>query len=586
MAFLASARRWRPQRFEELVGQEHVSRTLQNALARGRVAHAYLFSGMRGVGKTTVARLLAKALNCERGPAEEPCTECSSCREVAEGRHPDVVEVDGASNTSVDDVRDLRERLAYAPFRGARKVYIIDEVHMLSKSAFNALLKSLEEPPPHVVFVFATTEPRRVPETILSRCQQFDFRRIPLPAIEEQLGKVLAEEKREAEPGAVRLIAQMAGGSMRDAQSLLDQVLSFTGEPRLLRSAVEKVVGLPGREACGKLVGALLRKDAAAALRHLAGLFEEGQDLKLFCRSLLDYLRDILVLQACDDARGMVVADEHSLAELRAQAREVSFSELHQLFSLLQAAEWGIRQAENPRLVLEVAFIRMCRLEPLVPVPELLEQLERLARGEPTASAPPPEGWKVSEGGQGGAPSKRGGAGQPPSHRARGTGLRAGSSGAGGNLSGESDRAPGEGGRGGAAEGRRQREHALWPRLVSELDHRKPFLGNSLKGAEVQFPSEGLIEVSLPGGNGSALGMHIENHRALIEEVAAELWGRPVRVRLGEGKGKPAGLPAARAAPPSPASGGPGARGRKDALIQRVVELFEGRVVEGGRGGS
>src|SRR5205814_1821668 len=279
MSYLVLARKYRPQRFDELVGQEHVARTLTNAIALGRVHHAYLFTGARGVGKTSAARILAKALCCVQGPTATPCGVCDFCREIASGQSVDVLEIDGASNTGVDDVRQLREGVRYLPSKGKRKVYIIDEVHMLSPSAFNALLKTLEEPPPHVVFIFATTEVHKIPVTILSRTQRFDFKLISTARLTEHLAGVLKAEKIDADEDAVRVIARQAAGSVRDGLSLLDQVIAYVGDSKLTRDIVAEVLGVADRRLLVELAGGVLARDAGATLRTLARAADGGIDL-------------------------------------------------------------------------------------------------------------------------------------------------------------------------------------------------------------------------------------------------------------------------------------------------------------------
>ncbi|MFQ5694295.1 MAG: DNA polymerase III subunit gamma/tau, partial [Nitrospinota bacterium] len=335
MTYQVTARKYRPQTFADLIGQDHIRRTLQNALKRDRVAHAYIFSGPRGVGKTTVARLLAKAVNCERRSAaaaggealpDEPCNECSSCREIVEDRHPDVLEIDGASNTGVDNVRDLREQVRYAPARGRCKVYVIDEVHMLSKGAFNALLKTLEEPPPGVLFVFATTEPERIPATIASRCQCFDFHRLSPAVIAAHLTRIAEGEGRAVDRAAIQLLARTAEGSMRDAQSLFDQVVAFAAgredDGPLGEAEVSEVLGLVAGSVLWKVARMIARDDAPGLLEVARGIFQEGQDVKQFCLSLMGFLRDLRVAEGVEDPAGLLDLMPEEMEELRALAKE------------------------------------------------------------------------------------------------------------------------------------------------------------------------------------------------------------------------------------------------------------------------
>jgi DNA polymerase-3 subunit gamma/tau len=395
MAYLVLARKYRPQRFDELVGQEHIARTLTNAIAQQRVHHAFLFTGARGVGKTSAARILAKSLCCAEGPTANPCGKCDFCREIAEGRSVDVMEIDGASNTGVDDVRTLREGARYMPSKGQRKIYIIDEVHMLSTSAFNALLKTLEEPPPHVVFIFATTEAHKIPTTILSRCQRYDFKLIPTARLTEHLTTILANESIAAEPEAVRLIARQAGGSVRDSLSLLDQVIAYIGSEKLTRDIVAEVLGVADRRVLVDLAGAVLDRDPGAALRILARSADVGVDLGQLARAFLGFLRDLEVVGRVADAADLVDATPDELEEARALARKATSVAgapglLGVLFDRWARAIDESAKSQNPRLILEMALVDLCQSEPLEPIGDLLERLEGLeGRLSGGASAPP-----------------------------------------------------------------------------------------------------------------------------------------------------------------------------------------------------
>jgi DNA polymerase-3 subunit gamma/tau len=378
MSYLVLARKYRPQRFDELVGQEHIARTLTNAIAQKRVHHAFLFTGARGVGKTSAARILAKALCCAEGPTANPCGKCDFCREIVEGRSVDVIEIDGASNTGVDDVRTLREGARYMPTKGQRKIYIIDEVHMLSTSAFNALLKTLEEPPPHVVFIFATTEAHKIPTTILSRCQRYDFKLIPTARLTAHLETILANEAIATEPEALRLIARQAGGSVRDSLSLLDQVIAYVGNERLTRDIVAEVLGVADRRVLVGLAGAVLDRDAGAALRVLARSADVGVDLGQLARAFLGFLRDLEVVGRVADAVDLVDATPDELEEARALARKAVAAAggaaglLGVLFDRWARAIDEAAKSQSPRLILEMALVDLCQAEPLEPLGDLL----------------------------------------------------------------------------------------------------------------------------------------------------------------------------------------------------------------------
>jgi DNA polymerase-3 subunit gamma/tau len=382
------ARRFRPLDFEQVVGQEAVTRTLANAVAGGRVAQAYLFAGPRGVGKTSVARILAKALNCSEGPTVKPCGVCDNCRAIAAGNDTDVLEIDGASNRGIDDVRELRERVRFAPGHSPYKIYIIDEVHMLTAEAFNALLKTLEEPPSHVVFVFATTRLDKVPPTIVSRCQRFIFRRIATAAIEEKLRAIAAKEELSADDAALSLIARRAGGSMRDAESLFDQVIAFAGE-EITVDDVERTLGLVAAEAVEQLASAVLAGDGAGALRAVDALVREGADLSQAVHQLVEYFRDLMVLAAVPDQPDLVDVGGDEREKMRAVAAEHSPATLLNVINVFLEAAGPMSRVLSPRLVLEYAALKAARIRNLLPVEDLL----KLAGGEEAAavSAPPPE---------------------------------------------------------------------------------------------------------------------------------------------------------------------------------------------------
>jgi DNA polymerase-3 subunit gamma/tau len=367
MTYQVLARKWRPQTFGAVVGQEPVTRTLQNALASGRIAHAYCFAGPRGVGKTTVARLLAKALLCSARTGSEPCGQCPACQEVQAGAAVDMIEIDGASNRGIDEIRTLRENVKYAPARGRYKVYIIDEAHMLTVQAFNALLKTLEEPPAHVVFVLATTEPRGIPLTILSRCQRFDFRPIPPPLLLESLERILGAEEVPFDPSALPLLVRSSEGSLRDALSLLDTALAYGGG-RLDGPALAHLLGA-GSPALRAFVDALLAADAAAALEGIDQAAREGE-LVWFTREVVEALRQLLVVKVAPDGALLDLTPAEA-EEFRAQGERVSVDELLFLLRAFLEAEGEMRRSPHPRVELEMAAVQAVRR----PVPTALETL-------------------------------------------------------------------------------------------------------------------------------------------------------------------------------------------------------------------
>jgi len=399
MSYLVLARKYRPQRFEDVIGQEHVTRTLQNAIKQGRLHHAFLFTGARGVGKTTAARILAKALSCVEAPTPTPCNTCDACREITSGQSVDVQEIDAASNNGVDNIRELRDSIRYAPVRGKKKVYILDEVHMLTSGAWNALLKTLEEPPPHAIFVFATTDPHKLPATILSRVQRYDFKLVPVRRIVDHVAKVLTDENIQFEPSALTLVARESGGSVRDSLSLLDQVIAAVGlDDRTLREqTVAEILGVADRALLGKLGRAILARDAESALSLVDAAFARGSDLVQLTHAILAHLRDLLVAQVVKDPGSLSSLIEGSTAEIgelvdAAKAAPAGLLEL--LFERLALRAEEIAKAPQPRYMLEVALVELTRVEPLEPMGALVAKLEtleaRLERaGVRTGSAPP-----------------------------------------------------------------------------------------------------------------------------------------------------------------------------------------------------
>ncbi len=364
MDYQVSARKYRPGTFDDVIGQPHVVQTLVNSITTKRIAQAYLFSGSRGVGKTTVARILAKALNCEQGQTGTPCGTCSNCLEIAQGTSVDVMEIDGASNTSVDDVREIRENIKFAAFHGKYRVYIIDEVHMLSNSAFNALLKTLEEPPPHVVFIFATTEIHKIPATILSRCQHYNFRRIARAEIVERLRYVVNQDQIVIEERSLMALARASEGSMRDGLSLLDQAVAFGGKT-IVHTDLEALLGAVPQELVRAMIQALTVQESAAALRVLAHLLDQGHDLRAYCAEVVEYLRNMLVVSVVpspQEQQGLIEATMEDLAQMAADAKAFSPEQLQELFAIFTQAEDALRLSAHPRFVLETAAVRATRL--------------------------------------------------------------------------------------------------------------------------------------------------------------------------------------------------------------------------------
>ena len=371
------ARKYRPQTFSELTGQEHVSRTLQNAIDSGRIAHAFLFSGARGVGKTSMARILAKTLNCERGVFHEPCNICPLCVEITKGTSTDVFEIDGASNTGVDDIRELRENAKYLPSHSRYKIFIIDEVHMLSTNAFNALLKTLEEPPEHVKFIFATTEPHKLPITILSRCQRFDFKRVSLSKIIARLRYIAEAESITVSDAALALIARKGDGSMRDSLTAFDQVLACCGG-NVTDEDVVMLIGAVDRRLLASISAAIFRNDTRSVLTDIKQVDEVGYHLRQFCQELIEYFRHLLIIRSVQKPEEILDLSQPELEELRLQAECVTVQDLQRRLTLLLKADGEMAFSSFPRLVLEMALLKAATLEPVVPILELLDKLKAM----------------------------------------------------------------------------------------------------------------------------------------------------------------------------------------------------------------
>jgi len=373
--YVVVARRYRPQTFEELIGQQHVAQAITGAITANRVGHAYLFTGARGVGKTSAARIFAKALNCESGPAVVPCNQCDICDTVSSGDDVDVLEIDGASNRGIDEIRQLRQNVNVRPSRSRFKIYIIDEVHMLTREAFNALLKTLEEPPGHVKFFFCTTEPNKIPITILSRCQRFDFAGIMTDSIAKRLQQIVEAEGVEAEPEAIEVLARRAAGSMRDGQSLLEQLLAFVGE-KITLDDVHGMLGTAGDERLVKMVGCLVDRDAAGAIGELDGALGEGVDIAQLLEQLFGYFRDCMVAAAGCDAGAFLYASPASSEKVTEAAGQMGLNTILAAMQIIDQALSRLRQSTQVRPLAELALVRICQLEDLDSIGELIAQLD------------------------------------------------------------------------------------------------------------------------------------------------------------------------------------------------------------------
>ena len=492
MAYLVLARKWRPQSFADLIGQEHVGRTLANAIRSGRIHHAFLFTGARGVGKTSAARILAKALNCEQGLSEHPCGECPSCREITAGQGLDVVEIDGASNTGVDDVRELRENIRYLPSRSRYKIFIIDEVHMLSTSAFNALLKTLEEPPAHAKFIFATTEPHKIPVTILSRCQRFDFRKIPLQKVAGKLREIAEAEGLAVSDRSLALIARHGEGSMRDALSTLDQVIAFCGE-QVVDDDVQALLGMVDRRLLLDAVEAIVHRDPRRALDAARRFDQLGVSLRQVAQELVETFRALVICTVVPEPAELLDLVGDELQELQALAAEIALEDQQRIVTLLLKLQSELAGSPYPLLSLEMAMVRLASLAPMDDLGKLLGRLDnlekRLAAGAPlaplpgrTATAPPPPGEP---------PAKKPDPPAPAPPRARG-----------------------------------------WEGLVEQVRKSRPMIGSILEHGRLLRLEPPALEIGYPDGSFHLSHFQNADNRQAVEAIARLYFDHPVTLRV------------------------------------------------------
>ena len=539
MAYEALARKWRPRTFEEIVGQGHVSRALSNAISSGKIHHAYLFSGTRGVGKTTFARILARALNCEKGPTPTPCLECPACEEIGSGSGADVQEIDGASNTGIDDIRRLRENAAYAPSRLRYKIYIIDEVHMLSKAAFNGLLKTLEEPPPHVVFILATTEPNRIPDTILSRCQRFDFRMLTDSEVRGRLEEMARAEGVAVEEDALSLMARYAFGSMRDGQSLFEQA-AVSGAGNVTAAMVEGMLGLVGTEAAIDLASAAVLEGAGAALTRFEALRSRGADLKYLYLSIIDVLRDAAVLAFTGKEELLFRYSPSSLVRVRELTSQRAKEEWMFLLDVAFRSERDVLGTEYPHLGFELLLLRLANAQGLL----TLSALEAGA-GEAPAPAQRPSVSPAHAPARVGAPS-------PPTF----------------SRGGAPEAKPAQGGDAAGP--------GLWDALKRAVEAKKG-KGVILMGLLNQMEGEargGEFVISCP--NAMFLDRLKEPDKwSLLLSAMEEAAGRPVPVRLEESAEKKSPEPDAVAGPEETLE----RKALSDPAVLETLRVFEGAML-------
>jgi len=577
LSYLVLARKWRPQTFSDLVGQEHVSQTLKNAIDGGRVAHAFLFTGARGVGKTSSARILAKALNCESGLSVEPCNVCSTCLEITEGNSVDVFEIDGASNTGVDDIRELRDNIKYLPSRSRYKIFIIDEVHMLTTNAFNALLKTLEEPPAHVKFIFATTEPHKVPITILSRCQRFDFKRIALPRIVARLRYIVDQEKVAISDEALAVVARKGDGSMRDALSTLDQVLAFCGES-VADADVAALLGVVDRRLIMEASQAVFAGEVRGVLEIVARVDSFGYSMRHFCQELIDQFRAIAILRAVGDAGGLLELSEAELAELAALAKGQAPDLLQRHLTLLLKAEAEMSHASFPRLILEMALMKMATLRPAIPVQELLRRLAALEGGAPVAARTPQQAAPGAERPREQQSAPRSPAAPTPPQR------EAAASPAAAAASQAPSASPADAAPGAPAPTLAVDEADLWGSLVRFVKGKRPMLGSELEQVYPVKVSRELLEIGCLAGSYELRRMQDPEKIAELKALAQAHFGSQPVVRIAVLNSIPSGAPPTLSEKKSLEDAERAATLRREAeahpLVTAALETFDGEITE------
>ncbi len=540
MSYLVLARKYRPQRFDEVVQQTHVTRTLSNAIVADRMAHAVLFSGPRGTGKTTVARILAKAMNCAEGPTPTPCNQCQSCIEITQGHAADVFEIDGASNNSVDQVRELRENLKYMPTHSRYKIYIIDEVHMLSLAAFNALLKTLEEPPRHILFMFATTEAQKIPITILSRCQRHDLRRIDGEAIGNHLKRICDQEQVEIDDASLALIAQEGSGSMRDSLSLLDHVLACAQGP-ITEQLISELLGVVERKHLFELSSAVLERNIQKVLEDIDAVWRHGYEIKRFYADLVAHFHHLAIVKMGPQASRLVDLPAHEIDQIKRQVADVPDSYLLQIFDVLFLAEPSIKLSSQPKLALEMVFLKLFQTAPALPIDKLIHKLDKLhsqlpstGSSSPSITPPRPKSVPLNE--------------NEPSVRAAKL-----------DASSKVEDLP--------------EIDLLWQQILSHITEQKPSVAAFLKLCSPGWTDGGKLKLEVKANNFAL--KNIKKHKTFIEQQGSQLAGRDITIVIKAN---------------AEASVAKQEKRQKDnvlkqeamshPLVMRALELFNGRVID------
>jgi DNA polymerase-3 subunit gamma/tau len=557
MSYLVLARKYRPQNFDQVIEQSHISQTLTNAISTDRVAHAILFTGPRGTGKTTVARILAKAMNCSQGPTSQPCNSCRSCEDITGGHGVDVFEIDGASNNSVDQIRELRENIKYMPAHSAFKIYIIDEVHMLSTAAFNALLKTLEEPPAHILFMFATTEPHKIPITILSRCQRHDFRRINLDAISAHMAWICSEEKFEVDQQSLDMIAREAGGSMRDALSLLDQVMTCS-RGRLTHEQVVDLLGVIDRKMIHDLAGSILTGNTAAVLDLIDDIYRRGHDMKRLYGDLLEHFRNLTVSSLGNKVDKLIDLPAAEVEQLVQQSGKTSASVINQIFDLLFKQEPVIRLSPQPKTALEITLIRILQAGPTLPIDALIDKLDDLRREIGSAVPAPspaviPEHISYAETAAPTHQSELSTAKPVPPH-----------------LKGES-MPPAA-----AAEKPIVSESPAsepWKRIIETISSQNPSFAVNLAKCTLKKLADGTLEIDAPGNGFTLTMIQREKNMAILRKVCEEILGGCVDIKIEVSNDKSANHPQKKSTELRD-------KAVNHPLVAEAIDIFDGHLVD------
>ena len=551
MSYVVLARKYRPQSFDQVVAQGHVTQTLMNAVASDRLAHAILFAGPRGTGKTTIARILAKSMNCRRGPSPTPCNACQSCLEITAGSAADVFEIDGASNNGVEQVREIRENIKYMPVRSAFKIYVIDEVHMLSTAAFNALLKTLEEPPAHVIFLFATTEPRKIPVTILSRCQRYDLKRIDAAAINESLAVICQKEKIDIESQSLALIAREADGSMRDALSLLDQTTAGSDSLQTHAQILE-VLGVADRQIVFDLADAVFRGDAVRILDLIDRVYQSGLNIPDLYTRFIEHMRNLLVWKLSPDYKGLVELSDPELDIIKQQAEPASPLHLHQILEVLFNAEQHLKYSAQPRMAFEVVMIKLLNIRPALPIEDLINKIDGLQKQFSSGQGPE---FTTDEQRLESADSE-----ESVTRSAEESKTSA-------QMESESPKnthAP------------PQKDEDAWQAILGIISERYPSLAPNLNHSKIISQAEDRIEIEVNGSGFNYQRMRTTENIKVLEEIAGTFFGRRMTVVVHPGTNK--------ATLPQKDKIAAANRVKQDLLhhplVADAIEIFNGKLVD------